>query len=238
MGRPVREERPDPHSRDVLERPSGFREVHALSIAAPKRQSQARPHVVLSVGAAMFRLMYGGVLRWLLPMALALTAGSLVAVDIASFARNRPLRTGSIPPSPSRFAPERVTVRSSGTTHLAWVTGALLTLIGWLHGAHARVALALIAAGGLVAITGWFGRVSGFELSPNALTVRYVARRPFDMAWADCRALRPPRAPPSGWRIETPAGARTLMPSDVLGREALLELIVRRAGMRYEGRRG
>ena len=55
--------------------------------------------------------------------------------------------------------------------------------------------------------------------------------------WSRVRRLTPPRTPLGAWRIATADETISLMPSDVLGAEALLAALVVRAGLSFDGRR-
>jgi hypothetical protein len=46
--------------------------------------------------------------------------------------------------------------------------------------------------------------------------------------------LRPPSGPLAPWRIEAGDVAASLMPSDLVGHEAVLAAVVRRAGLAFE----
>jgi hypothetical protein len=98
--------------------------------------------------------------------------------------------------------------------------------------------LALLAVGAFIVIAGTWSRVTGLQLSEVDLTVVYAARRARSTRLADIRELRPPRTPGGGWKLETAAQGRgaTLMPSDLLGHEAMLDLIVVRSSLRFDGR--
>jgi hypothetical protein len=84
-----------------------------------------------------------------------------------------------------------------------------------------------------VAFSGFTARVGSLDVAGGGLTVRYAARRPFEVSWSDLRELRPPRWPLGGWRLIGEAGSRTLMPSDLLGQEWVLHAIIDRAGLRF-----
>ena len=84
-----------------------------------------------------------------------------------------------------------------------------------------------------MAASGFAARVGSLEVAGGGLTVRYAARRPFEVSWSDLRELRPPRWPLGGWRLIGEAGSRTLMPSDLLGHEWVLDAIIDRAGLQF-----
>jgi hypothetical protein len=100
------------------------------------------------------------------------------------------------------------------------------------RGIHVVLAL----GGALVAVSGFAARVISVEVAGCGLTVRYAARRPFERSWSDLHTLRPPRWPLGGWRVVGDSGSRTLMPSDLLGAESLLDAIVHGASLRFSGR--
>ena len=88
----------------------------------------------------------------------------------------------------------------------------------------------------LVAVSGVVGRVTAVEATSDGMVVRHSRRRPFKLAWSDVRELRQPRWPLGGWRVIGRSGSRTLMPSDLLGAEWMLDAIIDRAGLRFAGR--
>ena len=96
--------------------------------------------------------------------------------------------------------------------------------------------LALASGGAFVALSGLAGRVTELELSRGGLSIRYAGRKAFAATWREVLALRSPRTPLAGWRIETARGRRTLMPSDIFGNEALLRSLVAWAELEFEGR--
>ncbi len=101
-------------------------------------------------------------------------------------------------------------------------------------GVGLRAAQILLAGGGvLVTVSGFMARVVSVEAAPAGVVIRYSRRRPFELPWGDLRMLRPPRWPLGGWRLMGDAGSRTLMPSDLLGQEWVLDAIIDRAGLRF-----
>jgi hypothetical protein len=88
----------------------------------------------------------------------------------------------------------------------------------------------------MVAVTGWWARVTGVSANGFGFTIHYRRSRDFSMPWDHCLALRPPRIPPVGWRVVGSRGSRTLMPSDLWGCEGLLGVLVEHAGLRFDGR--
>jgi hypothetical protein len=88
-----------------------------------------------------------------------------------------------------------------------------------------------------VAITGSVARVTGFHLGQEKLVVLFAGRPARSVAWSSLLALRPPASPFGGWRLTDARGTRwSLMPSDLFGHEEILELIVVRARLRFDGR--
>jgi hypothetical protein len=134
----------------------------------------------------------------------------------------------------SSVAAHRTPARASPTTHLAWVggTGLLLALV-------ARIAdgpgAGLVTWGGmalaaLVVVSGWRDRVTFFRIGDESLGIERAHRRPVLIPWDSLRWVGPPRTPLGGWRIEGARDRITLMPSDLLGRETVLDDVVLRLG--------
>jgi hypothetical protein len=96
--------------------------------------------------------------------------------------------------------------------------------------------MALGCGGAFVAVSGLAGRVTELDLSGSGLSVRYAGRKAFSTTWREVLALRSPRTPLAGWRIETARGRRTLMPSDIFGNEALLLVCVAWAELEFDRR--
>ena len=95
---------------------------------------------------------------------------------------------------------------------------------------------ALLASGALIVGFGTSGRVAGLSAGPEGLTISYAVPSAFVLGWDQIRELRPPRTPLGGWRILGSSSARTLMPSDLLGKEEFLCRIAGRAGLAFDGR--
>src|SRR5205814_390852 len=70
----------------------------------------------------------------------------------------------------------------------------------------------------------------------HGMVIRYARSPPHAVPWAGFVALRPPRWPMGGWRLDASAGSRSLMPSDLWGNEDVLDAIVERAGLTFDGR--
>jgi hypothetical protein len=177
-------------------------------------------------------------IRIVFAVSLAVSLVALAWVDVVSFGRTCPLRRGErAPPVPTRRAD-----RSSPTTHLAWVAGVLLAGLGlaWARdgpgGRPTTVTSVFVGAGVLVAVTGWWARVIGMSADGSGFTIRYRRSPDFSVTWDRCLELRPPRTPFAGWRVVGSNGMRTLMPSDLLGNEGFLVVLIERAGLRFDGR--
>jgi len=100
--------------------------------------------------------------------------------------------------------------------------------------------VALAAAGAVVAALGFGGRVVHIRADDQGLRVEYRLRRPFELPWEDCTLLAPPQWPMGAWRVAGRVGHRgvacRLMPTDLLGHEFVLGLVVARAGLVFDGR--
>gem|GEM_PF-1887863 len=163
----------------------------------------------------------------------------LIVVGLRSWARTGLLRRGRPPPEALATA----VTRTSRTTYLAALAG--VSVVAWGVSAVAEgssrgpptvvaVVVAMVGAGSAAAAVQ--ARVAALEWSSRGLVVRYGRRAPFVLAWADCSALSPPRTPVGGWRVAGRHGRRTLMPSDLLGHEQLLAVVIRESGLRFDGR--
>jgi hypothetical protein len=160
---------------------------------------------------------------------------ALCAAGMAVWVRTRRLRHGA-----AHFPAGSLPSRTSATTLVPGLTGAMVTLagVGLLRaGRDGAAPWILTTAGTLAAGSGFRGRVTRVEIHPGGLMVRYRARPPFEAAWGACRALLPPRWPLGAWTIVTDRGLRRLMPSDVLGIERALDVLVARSGLCFRRRR-
>ena len=110
----------------------------------------------------------------------------------------------------------------------AGVLGMAQGLGGW------TVALVMVSA--FVAAAGFAGRVTRLRLDHTGLIVHYAWRPSFELRWHDVAAVVPPRWPLGGWTMTNQIGRRVLMPSDLWGQEAILEVFVARAGLRFAER--
>jgi hypothetical protein len=90
---------------------------------------------------------------------------------------------------------------------------------------------------GFVLGSGIAARVTGFAAGPRGLLVQRALLPDRLAGWSLVRRLTPPRTPLGAWRIATAHETISLMPSDVLGAEALLAALVVRAGLSFDGRR-
>jgi hypothetical protein len=160
---------------------------------------------------------------------------ALCAAGMVVWVRTRRLRHGAAQ-VPAGSLPSR----TSATTLLPGLTGVMVMLagVGLLRAGRDGATPWILATVGTVAAgSGFRARVTGVEIHPGGLMVRYRGRPPFGMAWVTCRALLPPRWPLGAWIIVTDRGRRRLMPSDVLGIERALDVLVDRSGLRYRRRR-
>jgi hypothetical protein len=125
-------------------------------------------------------------------------------------------------------------------TYLPAATGiALMVLAGSVAASPgpAVVAMALALSGATVASLGVWGRVTEMRAGWEGLTILYTGRSAFSMAWPECEQVTGPRWPLGGWRIRRSDGAsRTLMPSDLLGREWVIGAAIDGAGLHFDGR--
>jgi hypothetical protein len=126
---------------------------------------------------------------------------------------------------------------SSKTTLLAAMAGAAAVVWGATAAGRPLEAIPLIPGGAVVGIAGSIARVTRIRFGNDHLEILFAVRRSFIASWSDIRSLRPPGTPLGGWRLTMACGAQTtLMPSDLFGHEELLGLIVRGAGLRFDGR--
>lgn len=160
---------------------------------------------------------------------------ALTAAGGLSWSRTRRLRAGGLPTTGPGGAPGPPA--TSRATHLAagcgWCVAALGALAPW----SPQGRLLLVAWGAAAAAAGTIGRVTSLRAGPSGLDVGYRGRAAFRPSWSEVTALRAPRWPLGGWRVDTARGARTLMPSDLLGHEHLLATVVARGGLRFDGHR-
>jgi hypothetical protein len=179
--------------------------------------------------------------RWmvLLPTAaLGSLLGALAVVDVRSWCRTDRLRHGiaSAAPPSSQAA---VHARTSRLTLLPGWAGVAGACTGLAAGVGRNTLLwyftaLLLAGGAIVALTGFRSRVRSLGLSEEGLVVGYAHRRAAVVPWSLCRTLVPPRWPGGGWRV---APGPMLMPSDLWGQEAVLEELIARVGLAFDGRR-
>jgi hypothetical protein len=165
-----------------------------------------------------------------------LLVGVLVVVALVSWYRTAQLRHGAV--TKARDPPDCASCSTSPATFLAATAGVAAlawgAVLAW--GGQRTVGLLLAGVGSFVASAGAVARVAGFRLSTEGFAVLYARRPPFAACWDEIGALRPPRVPLGGWRVTDVRGGRsTLMPSDLLGHESILDLIVVRASLRFDG---
>jgi hypothetical protein len=186
----------------------------------------------------------GGWLAWSYGVGIAALAGcygGLLSAGVVSWRRTRPVRHGSRPPSsgPPQVPGQARGDRSSRTTFLPGCAGLALAALAAPTAASGHWAWAwpLGASALLVGLTGLRSRVAALVDEGARLTIRYAHRAPFGMPWPGCMELRPPLVPWGGWRILTDRReSRTLMPSDLLGHEWILPLLIERSGLRFQRR--
>jgi hypothetical protein len=179
--------------------------------------------------------------RWmvLLPTAvLGSLLGALAVVDVRSWHRTDRLRHGvALGPLPS--PPAAVHARTSRVTLVpgwAGIAGACTGLAATVahHTLPWRLSALLLVGGAIVAVTGFRSRVCSVWLSEEGLVVGYAHRRAAVLPWSRCRGLVPPRWPGGGWRVSP---GPMLMPSDLWNHEPLLEQIIARVGLAFDGGR-
>jgi hypothetical protein len=165
-----------------------------------------------------------------------LIAAGLVAIGLLSWFRTGAIRHGTLPSV--RDLPTEVRCSSSGATFMAALAGMAAMAWGVALAEGNRIeAAALIAAGLFIAVAGTAARVSAFRADGDGLVILFARRQGFRAPWPELHALKPPATPLGGWTlIDVRGQRRTLMPSDLLGHEELLRLIVIRSGMRFDGR--
>jgi hypothetical protein len=165
--------------------------------------------------------------------AAAVLTAALWGAGVRSWRRTAAVRRGhdAVPSAPVGYHP------SSRTTWLASAAGAAIVAWGsWSLGTGGLPAFAAIGAGALIAISGIRSRVAGLEVGPDRIVVHRAGRPTFLAPWNAVTRLRRPRTPIGGWRLEVHGRSITLMPSDILGNEAVLALIIERSGLRFDGR--
>jgi hypothetical protein len=173
-----------------------------------------------------------------------LVVAALLAVDFVSWLRTRPLRRGAItqacdPPGNTSLVSSRTTLLATLAGMAAMASGGVVATAsgGVAEGGPSFIGIPLVAVGLFIAVAGSVARVTGFRARDDGLVVVFARRPPFRAPWAEVLSLKPPASPLGGWRVADARGARsTLMPSDLFGHEDLLVLIVRRAGLRFDGR--
>lgn len=163
-----------------------------------------------------------------------LVAG-LVAIDLVSWQRTRPVRLGTA--SSGAVEAESPSFRSSRSTQLAALAGLAASTWGATGARSVATALPIVAGGLFIAVAGSVARVTMIRVGQDELVVFYAGRPPRATRWTEIRGLRPPGTPVAAWRL-TADGRKgpTLMPSDLFGHEEVLALIVDRSGLSFDGR--
>jgi len=164
-----------------------------------------------------------------------LVVAGLLTIGLASWFRTRALRHGATPQA--RDPPHTTSFSTSSATFLAALAG--ITAIAWGASSwaeHLIEAVPLVVVGTFIAVAGSVARVNGIGADEAGLAVRFARRAPFHPPWSALRELVPPASPLGGWRMTAVPGARcTLMPSDLFDHEELLETIVVRAVLQFDG---
>jgi hypothetical protein len=166
-------------------------------------------------------------------------AVALGLVGTSGWGRTRPVRSGTVESDP---LPEVAEIPTSAATFIpagcgVSVMGAGLVALARTGRGAPIDAIMLVAVGAVVAALGLAERVVILGLDPDGFTIRFGLRRAFVVRWADLTGLSPPRWQLGGWAVRNRSGEmRMLMPSDLAGHEAVLDSIVARARLRYDGR--
>jgi hypothetical protein len=155
---------------------------------------------------------------------------ALLLTGLAGWRRTAALRAGELP----RPCGRGWRASSSRTTWLAAGAGALgLGLAGaadWAPTVRAGAAL----ASGFVLGSGVAARVTGIAPCPGGVLVRRAMLPDRPALVADVREVVPPAWPLGAWRVLGSGRPVSLMPSDLLGAEGALELVVAGAGLRFD----
>jgi hypothetical protein len=165
---------------------------------------------------------------WVIGGGLAAFATALSGIGVVFWRRTSELRGGADAPAPPAATLEKT--GSSPATFLAAAGGLFLAASSaWAARRGGAVFLLPGLAGAFVFLSGLRLRVTALQVSPTGVTVWYPGRRTFFVGWEPGLSVRAPKTPLGGWRIESSSGARTLMPSDLLGREEVLAALMIRA---------
>lgn len=203
---------------------------------------------MVSAAVAMVRrsMLARSLIHHVLAGAAASAVTALIVVDVVSWGRTRPLRTGHPPPraGPSRSDAGAASVgasRSAGsspTTFLAGAAGLVAMAYGLTSGPGAGWASPVcLLAGAFVGVTGLAGRVRMVEAGDQGLVVHYAGRPPWRVPWTRISGLGAPSTPVGGWRLVADGRSRTLMPSDLLSNEWVLVAVIQAAGLSFTGGR-
>jgi hypothetical protein len=159
----------------------------------------------------------------------------LMVVGLLGWVRTRATRRGVVPKG-------RDPPATAGTTSRATYLAALAGLAAMAWGATVvegnRIGGAMLFAAGLfITVAGSVARVTGFRADGGGLVILFARGRSFRASWSELSTLRVPSTPLGGWRLADVRGTTTtLMPSDLFGHEQLLETIIVRSDLRFDGR--
>ena len=173
---------------------------------------------------------------WLFRACIVVFVASLVALsatNLVVWRRTAGRRRGRSPPPwpPSAGSLLAVSSRATWLPGMAGLGAAGAGLL--LLERSSIIGVPLAAWGRFIAVTGFGWRVTGLEIADTGLTVRFGHRPSFTLAWADCTELQPPRTPFGGWKTSGRGSSATLMPSDLVGVEWVLDGAVRNSGLQF-----
>jgi hypothetical protein len=188
--------------------------------------------------------------RWASLFVAAAVLGPIAALAVVGavvWRRTSPLRSGRASPTPEAHdlpaaaTTSRATlIPSAGGLAIVVVAAALAFDASGSGRSPPAGAIVLALAGGAIWWAGFATRVTALRAGPGGLTITWHSRRPLSMAWEACSELRSPRWPLGGWTVRGSRDgrviARLLMPSDILGNEAILVAVVARAQLSFDGR--
>lgn len=128
-----------------------------------------------------------------------------------------------------------IRTRTSPLTHVAWVGGVTIAVEALCSG---RPQLVAAVPALFVALAGSARRVAGFAVTGEGLEIRYATGANVMLAWDGLEQLEAARTPIGGWSIRRRDGPPvTLMPSDLIGNERVLQEAIRRGYLTRVGRR-
>jgi hypothetical protein len=159
----------------------------------------------------------------------------LVLVGVLGWIRTGATRRGTVPKG---RGPPETACSTSRATYLAALAGVAAMAWGAVAVGENRIeGTVLFAAGLFIAVAGWAARVTGFRADGRGVVILFARRPRFRVSCSELSTLRAPAAPLGGWRLGDIRGAKTtLMPSDLFGHEQLLEMIIARSDLRFDGR--